>query len=130
MVINNTPSHPQNPITFLARQYKPQDSTVLFKSDDRQILNVPGASFSLSTINSGDQLVAPGHPSLESGWPLHNGPLIASLNNNLVGHDLDVYSCPESDVFIVLGSVGLLEYLESSLQVSLLPVRGSKPTCR
>ena len=100
-VIDSTPSRPRNPITFLPKKYKPRDSAVLFESDDDRIPNMPGASSSLSTINSGDGLVTPVYPSLASGWPLRDDPLVAGLDNDLFGRDPDAHSRSEADAFIM-----------------------------
>ena len=100
-VIDNTPSHPRNPITLL-KKYKPRDLAVLFESDDNCILSMPGASSCLSTMNSGDSLVTLVYPSMASSWPSHNGPpLIASHNYNLFNRNLDTYSHSEADDFIM-----------------------------
>ena len=100
-VIDSTPSRPRNPITFLPKKYKPRDSAVLFESDDDRIPNMPGASSSLSTINSGDDLVTPVYPGQTSGWPSRDGPLVAGLDNDLFSHDPDAYSRSEADAFIM-----------------------------
>jgi mitosis inhibitor protein kinase SWE1 len=100
-VIDSTPSRPRNPITFLPKKYKPRDSAVLFESDDDRIPNMPGASSSLSSINSGDGLVTPVYPSLASGWPSRDGPFVAGLDNDLFGRDPDAYSRSEADSFIM-----------------------------
>ena len=100
-VIDSTPSRPRNPITFLPKKYKPRDSAVLFESDDDRIPNVPEASSSLSTINSGDPLVTPVYPSLASGWPSRDGPLFAGLDHDVLSRDLDAYSRSEADAFIM-----------------------------
>jgi mitosis inhibitor protein kinase SWE1 len=100
-VIDSTPLRPRNPITFLPKKYKPRDSAVLFESDDDRISSMPGASSSLSTINSGDGLVTPVYPSQASGWPFRDGPLVAGLDNDLFGRDPDAYSRSEADAFIM-----------------------------
>jgi hypothetical protein len=98
-VIDSTPSHLLNPITFLPKKYKPQDSTVLFESDNDQIPNMPGASSSLSSINSGNGLITPVYPSLASGWLSRDNPLIAGLDNNLFSRDPDAHPRSEADSF-------------------------------
>lgn len=100
-VIDSTPSRPRNPITFLPKKYKPRDSAILFESDDDRIPSMPGASSSLSTINSGDGLITPAYPSQTSGWPSHGGPLVAGLDNDLFCRDSDAYSRSEADAFIM-----------------------------
>ena len=101
-VIDSTPSRPRNPITFLPKKYKPRDSAVLFESDDDRIPSMPGASSSLSTMNSGDSLVTPVYPSMASGWPSRDGPpLVASHDYDLFNRDLDAYSRSEADDFIM-----------------------------
>jgi len=100
-VIDSTPSRPRNPITFLPKKYKPRDSAVLFESDDDRIPNMPGASSSLSTINSGDGLDTPVYPSQASGWPSRDGPLVAGLDHGLFSRDPDAYSRSEADAFIM-----------------------------
>ena len=100
-VIDSTPSRPRNPITFLPKKYKPRDSAVLFESDDDRIPNMPGASTSLSTINSGDGLVTPIYPSQASGWPSHGDPLVAGFDSDFFSRDPDAYSCSEADAFIM-----------------------------
>lgn len=100
-LIDSTPSRPRNPITFLPKKYKPRDSAILFESDDDRIPSMPGASSSLSTINSGDGLITPAYPSQTSGWPSHDGPLVAGLDNDLFCRDSDGYSRSEADAFIM-----------------------------
>ena len=100
-VIDSTPLRPRNPITFLPKKYKPRDSAVLFESDDDRIPSMPGASSSLSTINSGDGLVTPVYPSQTSGWPSRDGPLVAGLDNDFFARDLDTHSRSEADAFIM-----------------------------
>ena len=100
-VIDSTPSRPRHPITFLPKKYKPRDSAVLLESDDDRIPNMPGASTSLSTINSGDGLVTPIYPSQASGWPSHGGPLVAGFDNDFFSRDPDAYSRSEADAFIM-----------------------------
>ena len=100
-VIDSTPSRPRNPITFLPKKYKPRDSAVLFESDDDRIPSMPGASSSLSTINSGDGLVTPVYPSQVSGWPSRDGPIVAGLDIDFFGRDLDAFSRSEADAFIM-----------------------------
>lgn len=100
-VIDSTPPRPRNPITFLPKKYKPRDSAVLFESDDDRIQSMPGASSSLSSINSGDGLITPVYPSQSSGWPSHDGPLVVGLDNDLFSCDSDTYSRSEADAFIM-----------------------------
>lgn len=100
-VIDSTPSRPRNTTTFLPKKYKPRDSAVLFESDDDRIPSMPGASSSLSTINSGDGLITPVYPNNASGWPSRDGPLVAGLDNDFFGPDSDVYSRSEADAFIM-----------------------------
>ena len=100
-VTDSTPLRPRNPITFLPKKYKPRDSAVLFESDDDRIPSMPGASTSLSSINSGDGLITPVYPSQLSGWPSRHGPLVAGLDNDIFGRDTDTYSRSEADAFIM-----------------------------
>ena len=100
-VTDSTPSRPRNPITFLPKKYKPRDSAVLFESDDDRNPSMPGASSSLSTINSRDGLIMPVYPSQMSGWPSREGPLVAGLDSELFGRDPDVYSHLEANAFIM-----------------------------
>lgn len=100
-VIDSTPSRPRNPITYLPKKYKPRDSAVLFESDDDRIPNMPGASSSLSTINSGDGLVTPVSPSQASGWLSRDGPFVAGLDSDLFGRDPEAYVRSEADAFIM-----------------------------
>ena len=62
---------------------------------------MPGASTSLSSINSGDGLIMPVYPSQLSGWLSHHGPLAAGLDNDIFGRDPDMYSRSEVDAFIM-----------------------------
>jgi mitosis inhibitor protein kinase SWE1 len=62
---------------------------------------MPGASSSLSTINSGDGLITPVYPTHASGWPSREGPLVAGLDNDLFGRDPDAYSRSEAEAFIM-----------------------------
>ena len=100
-IIDSTPSRPRNPITFLPKKYKPRDSAVLFESDDDRIPSMPGASSSLSTINSGDGLITPVYPNQFSAWPFHDDPLVAGSDNDLFGRDPDAYSRSEANAFIM-----------------------------
>lgn len=100
-VIDSTPTRPRNPVTFLPKKYKPRDSAVLFESDDDRIPNMPGASSSLSTINSGDGLITPVYPGLASGWPSRDGPLVAGHDNDLFSRDPDAFCRSEADAFIM-----------------------------
>lgn len=100
-VVDSTPSRPRNPITFLPKKYKPRDSAVLFESDDDRIPSMPGASSSLSTINSGDGLITPVYPGQASGWPSRDGPFVAGLDSDFFGRDPDAYSRSEADAFIM-----------------------------
>ena len=99
-IIESPPSRPRNPTNFLPKKYKPRDSAVLLESDDDRIPSMPGASSSLSTINSGDGLVTPVYPSQASGWPSRDGPLVAGLDNDFFVRDPDTRSRSEAEAFI------------------------------
>ena len=62
---------------------------------------MPGASTSLTTINSGSGLVTPIYLAQTSGWPSYGGPLVAGFDSDFFSRDPDVYSHSEADAFIM-----------------------------